>query len=110
MRTSWCAPVPNRAAPARPKRNTCAHFDSARTRFTSHVSGEKRYKLGFYACSRAMQRRLFTHGARLTRTRHSRACDCAQNLHPIRSNGDALRLRSAVIDARNFFTGSGSFQ
>jgi len=28
--------------------------------------------------------------ASLMRTRHPRASDCAQNLHPVRSNGDSL--------------------
>jgi hypothetical protein len=48
-------------------------------------------KLAFYACLRVSADSRFTWAPQLMRTRHRRAYDCAQNLHPVRFNGDSLR-------------------
>jgi len=45
----------------------------------------------FYARTREAINGRFTRPGQLTRTRHRRACGCAQNLHPVCSSGESLR-------------------
>jgi hypothetical protein len=47
--------------------------------------------LAFYARTREAINVRFTRNVQLMRTRHRRACGCAQNLHPVCFNGDSLR-------------------
>ncbi len=84
--------LPNCAANARPARNRCALLRAstprAKIRPQRLKSARKRSVLRTHARSDRRSDPRVTR--QLMRTRHPRAEDCAQNLHPLRFNGDSL--------------------